>query len=557
MSAIRLVTHNPFRVLGVYANSPKKDILANKGRATAFLRVGKSVEYPLDLNGILPTIGRTIEMFNDAEAKLAIAKEQVKYAQFWFLKITPIDDVAFNHLTNGNMVVAKDMWSKQDSLSSLQNRMICCLIENNTESALMMAEKLYNHFGNDYVKTIDANCTLQMTGTELLHQFVDALSAEVDMQSFLNCGLGAETKEYLGSKVVGPLISKITAEIDKAKNVDHGKPTARKEAGQKLMTATKEPLQQLKNILHADNPQYQMIADKLGIEILQCGIDYFNNSEDDDAPQTAMKLQKYAQSIVVGGLAKDRCNENVNILEEIIKDLPPTQVIAEDKAIKSELEKYVRLPDKISYAITLLNNTKAHLQIIKQKLGSSNAYYLKISTRVVSNAVHNLVEEVNVAQEPLIRFNKLVENMDSYMVRSLLNTEIGDKYEEARSSLKSVLRKAWEATCIMDDFDLEADYQSHYNKNKSSLKSMCEKIGISTYVREPTTPTTPRPAPTTPPTPAPNDTGKETNVGCIIAIVLIIVLGIIGNVVNGGEGLAVGIFVGALFGAVTYFGLRN
>ena len=60
------------------------------------------------------------------------------------------------------------------------------------------------------------------------------------------------------------------------------------------MAATKEPLQQLKNVLHADNPQYQMIADKLGIEILQCGIDYFNNSEDDDAPQTAMKLQKYA-----------------------------------------------------------------------------------------------------------------------------------------------------------------------------------------------------------------------------------------------------------------------
>ena len=67
--------------------------------------------------------------------------------------------------------------------------------------------------------------------------------------------------------------------------------------------------------------QYQILIDKLGIEILECGIDYFNASEEPNAAMKAMELQKYALSIVVGKAAKDRCRENVNILQKIINEL--------------------------------------------------------------------------------------------------------------------------------------------------------------------------------------------------------------------------------------------
>ena len=72
-----IITNNPYRILGVYTNSPKKDIVAHKGKATAFLKVNKSVEYPLDLKGILPPLSRTLEMMNEAEAHFAIAREQI------------------------------------------------------------------------------------------------------------------------------------------------------------------------------------------------------------------------------------------------------------------------------------------------------------------------------------------------------------------------------------------------------------------------------------------------------------------------------------------------
>lgn len=80
----KLILQNPYRVLGVYANSPQRDVVSNKGKATAFLNVGRSVEFPLDLKESLPSLERTLEMLDEAEAHFAIAKEKLLYTQFWF-----------------------------------------------------------------------------------------------------------------------------------------------------------------------------------------------------------------------------------------------------------------------------------------------------------------------------------------------------------------------------------------------------------------------------------------------------------------------------------------
>ena len=511
-TAPKIVLQNPYRILGVYANSAKRDIVSNKGKATAFLKVNRSIEFPLDLKGLLPTPDRSLDLMNEAEAHLAIAREQIKYAQFWFIKITPLDGIAFNHLLAGNMAGAIEIWSKQETLSSLQNKLVCYLIENKHRAAVFVAEKLYDKFGNEYINKVDANCTLKMNGTELLHLFLESLGDEIGYPKIIGYVTVEETKVFLRSKAVVPLIDKISSEVEKTKKVDRKDPKARIEAARKLVTNTKEPFGQLKNILPATDSQYQMIADKLGLEILQCGIDYFNNSDDEDAPHTAMKMQKYAQTVVVGNLAKQRCAENVKILQKIINELPPKEVNVEDKAIKAELSKFVRLPDKISYAVNLLNNTKPHLQSIKQKLGATNAYYLKLSTQIVGNALHNIVEEVNAAQnDPQIAFR--------------LQLGIGLD-PTSMDKIKSAVREAWKATTIMDTFDLDSDFRSHYNENRNTLKSMCFQMGIPTSnppKSDSPRPVTPRPVTPKPytPSPPPSGGGSTASVGCISCIIAI------------------------------------
>ena len=454
-----IISQNPFRVLGVYANSPKKDIVANKGKATAFLKVNRPVEYPLDLKGILPPLTRTLDSMNEAEAHLAIAKEQIKYAQFWFIKITPIDDIAFNHLLAGNLESAKDIWSKQENVSSLQNKLVCYLIENNLSLAVATAEILYGRFGDIYIGKINASCTLQMSATELLHQFIDSLGEEVGMSKLVGLELDSDTKDYICSQTIGPLINKISSEVDKTKKVDHKDPNARINAARKLVTNTKESFNQLKSILSASDPQYQMIADKLGLEILQCGIDYFNNSNDSGKHQTAMKMQKYALSVVVGSLAKQRCEENINILQEIIDKLPPSDVVTEHNHLKQLIAEFILFSSSVDSILKFLNDTCADLVSIKAKIGKDNGFYRKEATNIAQIALSKSIDFLNEIQEKeLPKLN-------------------GRDREKAIKTISHAFAKTWEVMLWIELIDTDVEFKNNrLIPNKATLKKILDDV---------------------------------------------------------------------------------
>lgn len=506
---MKIINNNPYRQFGVYSTSAQKEVVANQGKMKAFLKVGRQVSFPLDLNGLLPDILRTEQSVADATSKLSLPTEQLKYAQFWFSKNTQLDEIACGKLTNGDIDGAIEIWNKKSSASSLQNLLVCALIKNQLGNAIRYAQTLYSSYSDEFVKMVLGDNALA-TSDNLAHDFLDILCDEFNPIQFLGYITNSEWKEYVGSKSTKPIIDTLSSAIDACKSSRGKGPTARLNAGTKLMNNTKADLAQLKQFVPTGDLQYQMIADKLGLEILQCGIDYYNDSDAADAARKAMVLQKYAQSVVVGKMAKDRCKENVDILNRIIAELPPSEVFAEDRAIKEELRKFTRLPDKISYSMNLLNNTKPHLQAIKSKLGSSNGYYLKISTQVVGNALHNVIEEVNALQnDPTFQMNMILDK------------------SAALSSLRSVLRSAWQATKLMDTFDMESDFKNHrYNENRRTLSSMCSQVGVSTYTSSSSSSSyrpASRPAAAYSSTSSSNSS-DDTNWGFIIAIIIAIII---------------------------------
>lgn len=467
-----IIQLNPYRLLGIYSNSPTRERVANHNRMKAFLKVGKQMSFPLDLPSLLSPINRTTENIAGADAKLTLPSDQLKYAQFWFIKSTPIDDIAMNHLLAGNIDNAISIWQKKDNASSLQNRVVCALMQDDFATAIMCADKLYSLYSSEFINSVlGENHTV--TIENLPHAFLDVLCDAVYVQKLLPYMQNDEWKQYVGDKTVKPLIATLQAAIITAKASKGKGSDARLAAGTKLMNDTKKPFVQLKTLLPANDLQYQMIADKLAQEILQCGIDYYNESEAADAAYKAMKLQTYALSIVVGKMAKDRCKENVDILQNIIDNLPPQEIFVEDKAIKEELRKFCQLPDKICHAVTLLNNSRPHLQAIKRKLGVNNAYYLKISTQVVGNALHNVIEEVNDAQR-----DETIEFEGRQIPISMLLDR-----DAKIAQVKRTLQAAWDITKIMDTFDMELNFKSNrYNENRAILKDMCEQMGISTSI---------------------------------------------------------------------------
>lgn len=131
-----IIRDNPYRILGVYSTSQKKEIVANQGKMKAFLHVGKSISFPLDLPNVLPAISRTEDNVKDASAKLTLPADQLRFAQFWFANVTSFDDIACAKLTKGDMDGAVGIWNKKDSASSLQNRIVCALIREQYDEAI-------------------------------------------------------------------------------------------------------------------------------------------------------------------------------------------------------------------------------------------------------------------------------------------------------------------------------------------------------------------------------------------------------------------------------------
>lgn len=526
---IKEIQDNPFRILGVFSNSATKDIVANEGKMKAFLKVGRAVSYPLDLPSILPSVERNEAIVSTAKSQIALPDDKVKYAQFWFIKSTPIDDIAFNHLFKGDFDGAVETFKKKVTASSLQNLVVCHLIKGNYKDALQTAVSLYSQFSSEFVNAIDQQSSLDKK--TLISQFVDCLlSSGVDLSSIKSSLTDSDWIGIINSRTSKPIVDNLKKALETAKASRGKGSNARLNAGKKLMAAVKIDLPKLKGVL--DTLQYQVLADELANEILQCGIDYFNDSDDDDAPHKALPIQKYAGTIAVGSVTKDRCKENLDILQKIIASLPPKEVAAEAKAINQELEKFCKLPDKISHSVTLLNAAKPHVQAIKNKLGAANSFYLKISTQVVGNALHNVIEEVNAAMERVERSarTKYISPGTPDLLTLL--------------SLKDTLLSAWDATKIMDSFDLETSFKTRYNTNRSSLKSLCEQVGVSTSTYTPSTTrrtsTTTRPAAAYTPsttrrtstmtrpaaayTPSSSSTSSsssdDTNWGCIIAAII-------------------------------------
>lgn len=494
---INVVENNPYRILGVYANSPKRDVLANEGKVKAFLKVGRAVSFPLDLNGLLPNVNRTEASVVQAKSDLSLPQEQLKYAMFWFLNITPIDKIAFNHLFAGNMDEAVELWKKKECLSSMQNRLVCYLLKGKHVYAAGVADRLYLKYGSDFCNLISP--TLRFSHEDFVNKFFNTLESEpnVDLSSFSWERCSQLWKDTLNGRLVSPVISQIEACINKAKGVQRNSPSARYDAGVALMNDTKPLITKLKKVCASSDMRYQNVMDKLANEILQCGIDYYNGANDDDKGEKAMPLQKYALQIAVGPMAKSRCKENVDILQKNIDELPPKEIRKDVEAIIKKLDMFQNVDASISNAMSLLNDCKPILQNIKSVVGTGDSFYLKLSTAVVNAALGEIIKSINNKQSEMQCLNREVSNYNLYSKNPYLKDlyvkchnfehrirsaeEINDDIKEFRKSYKKMLRAAWKVMKRMESFDMEEDFRREkFIVNKETLLDMCNSNWVYT-----------------------------------------------------------------------------
>ena len=475
---LKAIQNNPYRILGVYSNSPKREQIANKGKMQAFLRVKKSMPFKLDLKGILPDIKRTQELVDYADSELALSAGQIKHAQFWFINKTSIDKIAFNHLIDGNMDSAMDIWGKSSNLTSLQNLFMCYLIKGDYKTAIInCAVPLYSQYANDFVLAIDESST--SSPNTLIQTVVDILSNEgVDLFPISDGVKDSTWKSFIETKKVDPLLSKLNGHISEAKATKGKGASARLNAGNKLKISSKPLLSTLRNILSATDTRYQMIADKVAQEVLQCSIDYYNDTEDVDSPAKALPLCEYASSIAIGNAAKQRCEQNHDVIKEAFDNMPPSEVVKESKEISELLSWYAKQRKTSNNGLELLKKAKNALISIKEKLGNKHKYYLETSSILGSAALSGVIDEVNDAQkeDKPNPFEGLFGSSSKYSIYS----EILGGQERRRQkayAIKNALHNAWQTIVYIDLLDKTEDFnKNRYQPNRKTLFSIIDGL---------------------------------------------------------------------------------
>lgn len=393
----KFIDQNPFRIFGVYTNSSIKELTANKTRISAYAKVGRNSSFPLDSAGQLPDIVRTPETIMNADHELALPNNRIVHALFWFNKGTSIDEVAISHYLNGDVAKAKELLSKKISASSLVNLSVIGLIEGNYSIAL---QSMYTLVANTemctlFVKMICGD-TFSMESNAIWKLYIDFLlreiKADVLLQSMPTECVGAEY-EYIKDKSIEEPIRILQEEIINARETSSGKnPSASYAAGLKLMESAKKNLSLIKSLIGTKDLRYVTIADAAATQILQCGISYFNETDDDDAVDKAMVLQDYACSIAVGSLVVQRCKKNLEILKKKKEEAPVSDNLS---FIKDKLSSFVNAPSSISLARQLIVDCKPHLMSIAQYLGKSNELYIHVSSIVAGNALGMTISVVN------------------------------------------------------------------------------------------------------------------------------------------------------------------
>jgi len=354
---MKIIHKNPYRIAGILSNATERELQKQKTRIKAFAKVGKEIKSDYDFQ-ILESISRTEDSVNKAFSSIEQNQDKINYAFFWFINASPFDNTAIEYLKNGDNDKASEIWEKvtndkdvnTKNFSAFNNLGTLKLLGSNKleiksgiESKIKLIEsdffKDFVHSVADETFTIDSQKQSENLISELLTHFKNHFSSSETLQLFSGCN--GSTQSYLSQKFTEEPIQNIESQIESCKKRRKNNSAKAYEFGLKLYTSTKKDLSLLKSIISDSDLKYKTIADQLANEIMQCGIDYFNESQDNDSSEDyleqAQKLTRLADTIAVGRLTKDRAKDSLNTLQEM-KDKVVLQAIDLIQSVKDAYE---------------------------------------------------------------------------------------------------------------------------------------------------------------------------------------------------------------------------
>jgi len=449
---ISAISENPFRILGVYANATQKEITANARKIKRFIEVGQEVEFETDFNNFLPKISRTLESVDNALAKLTNQQERCLNSLFWFTNYS--DSLCLERLRHGSVDSAINFWSEHLSETSAANLSTISFITNHFEDAVD-GITTFIHEGPFFEEFCHIICgeEFEIDEDKISRDFIDTLLNDISLPEckalYLRHGSSVEDDNYLEQLLIEKYDNFIKDAIAVAKNSDKSNPQEVLDVTRTLMNSTRDILKEFAAYVGEDNTEYCMTADRLANQILQGSIDFYNEAIDRYAALDAMELAQYALSIVKGQVKRQRCEENISILQKIVDKIPPREFEHEDEALCSVIRKHTNDAGTLANVWQILEDCANGIAELKALIYSD--------------------EEVQDFEHK----EKYLESISSELLNLALNKLI-DAVNGAKGIAQlSTVNEAWDIMLNMDEFPMSFDfYENRYKGNRDTLEKL-------------------------------------------------------------------------------------
>lgn len=476
---LKLISHNPFRILGVFGNASKKDIVSSENKIKAFLKVDKDIQFPLDSVPNLPPIKRDLDSLSSAMKELERPIDELKSLLFWFIEQTPIDKIAFNHLTSGNIHKAIDIWSKVENLSSSINILTSYTILEDWEHVAECADGLLSNY--NYVEDVCklVSDTIQYDSPQMIKFYLDVICEESpvtlwkiyrsldpnpDGPNIEDKGTtewNFQIREVLASYFVQKTENQLTEVLKTPKDDTL-------ERARKMHQLLKQIDWEARREVMGNGLEFSRLKDKVASEGIQIAINLYNNS--DEPSQVARMSLELAQlalnTSVKGSLVYQRCEENVNTLKDICSELPPVEIDYYDAILNAIIDSYENEPSTIGHALRFIRDCAPYLMSIKSVIGETHNYYVKVSTRVAAMVVNDIIDDFNKQSDDIL---PRIKNVAIWEKQKLLE------------QFKSLVTLAATAMYHLTFFGMEVRFkEQRFQKNYDIIKKQAIDCGAVT-----------------------------------------------------------------------------
>lgn len=458
---MRNVIHNPFRILGLTANSSAREVAKRVADLETFAEFGKTKKYALDLLELAP-LSRTVELIQQAAKDIESDTDKLVYAFFWFAKVDSVDELAIECIENNAVQKAFEIWDQQISKDENEakfswrlNRAVISLFRSqapqfdSTNFELALADLGYltdEHF-EEVKDFVFGNNSVNVNQPQVVKKIIDELISFVsnlEEQPYGENYLGllnefwtfnSDLQDYIQTKLFAPCINQIEIAIQKSKQL--------RDAENSSSINQYNGLKEVEDLIYeidefSENYKIQNIINEFANEVRLCSIYAYKQTENNDL---AYELITWAESLPSYGQIAQDIQKNKEELNELIEN---------DKFE----ETYANITEYIKRDIHSIHDARRVLNLFKSELAKVDTYnetYYMVSTFCVRKIFNYLIDEFNEASERLGR-DKNLESFYStaVSVRDVMaelrsfeaNSEVEENLEKNYQSIRSQVDEA-------------------------------------------------------------------------------------------------------------------